>query len=150
MTACSSCGVMDDKHMRTCYFMIREELAAAKAEIEKLKSIDRGFCCNEIKRLREALEYIVFCNKTATIKGLCMACQTLAQSALHVGNYPHTHDCENKWSAGFPCAHGGKREKCMFCAKEAGVCECLKNMRSNRCWCGEGLPCPHGGKEGNA
>ena len=35
----------------------------------------------------------------------------IASTALEVGNYPHTHDCENKWSAGFPCAHGGKEGK---------------------------------------
>jgi len=134
MTACSSCGVMDDKHMPTCYFMIRVELAAVKAEIEDLRmaNIILGFDISklesETKRLREALQQ--------------------AADDLHSKfcGTKHHEVCIRAQSA----LDGGKRDKCMFCAKEAGVCECLKNMRSNRCWCGEGLPCPHGGKEGKA
>jgi len=144
MTACSSCGVMDDKHMPTCYFMIREELAAAKAEIKFLENNTKSNVLlmtrndeleSENGRLREALEEygehardcasgIFEAGKAMPDGGYQMKisgkwyrtrpiderpkCNCGYQSALEVGNYPHTHDCENKWSAGFPCAHGGK------------------------------------------
>jgi len=111
-----------------------EELAAAKAEISECKAlmVEQSF---QKERLREALQKYGNCTddcaccpqvageptSDGSYRVLIWSkwyrtrpiderpkCNCGYQSALEVGNYPHTHDCENKWSAGFPCAHGGK------------------------------------------